>query len=126
MPRVVAHYPVRIWLMASAECMGAPTPKRCSVGYSAMSIRGVRHWNHPKPWYRIRAEIHNNSSATSHQGVSNIHRDVASRNGIRQQTQCHSIPLSTSNVHRTIDGTNACGFQSRVRDAKYAIPLCCK
>ncbi|GFV25515.1 hypothetical protein TNCV_1147851 [Trichonephila clavipes] len=36
-PRVVAHYPTEIWLMASAECMGgsqAPTPQRCSVGSS--------------------------------------------------------------------------------------------
>ncbi|GFX51399.1 hypothetical protein TNCV_3103321 [Trichonephila clavipes] len=31
--RVFAHYPVGIWLMASADCMGGPratTPQRCS------------------------------------------------------------------------------------------------
>ncbi|GFW06409.1 hypothetical protein TNCV_2187441 [Trichonephila clavipes] len=36
-PRVVAHYPVGIWLMASAECMKgprAPTSQRCSAGCS--------------------------------------------------------------------------------------------
>ncbi|GFX33171.1 hypothetical protein TNCV_2353401 [Trichonephila clavipes] len=36
-PLVVVHYPVGIWLMASAECMGgpqAPTPQRCSAGCS--------------------------------------------------------------------------------------------
>ncbi|GFW80750.1 hypothetical protein TNCV_348531 [Trichonephila clavipes] len=36
-PRVVAHYPVGIWLMTSAEYMGGPwalTPQRCSAGCS--------------------------------------------------------------------------------------------
>ncbi|GFV83070.1 hypothetical protein TNCV_2801961 [Trichonephila clavipes] len=34
---MVAHYPVGIWLLARAECMGgswAPTPQRCSFGCS--------------------------------------------------------------------------------------------
>ncbi|GFT71220.1 hypothetical protein TNCV_3002151 [Trichonephila clavipes] len=34
-PREVAHYPVGIWLIASADCMGGPRvpiPQTCSAG----------------------------------------------------------------------------------------------
>ncbi|GFX50166.1 hypothetical protein TNCV_2781881 [Trichonephila clavipes] len=43
-PCVVVHYPVGIWLMASAEYMGGvPTPQRCSAAlsvYRQCDLRG--------------------------------------------------------------------------------------
>ncbi|GFT40349.1 hypothetical protein TNCV_3115321 [Trichonephila clavipes] len=68
---------------------------------------------------RISVTMHNNSSAASHHGVSNLksdNSDVAGRIGIRQQIRL-SFPLSMSFVHRTIGGANVCGFQSRVNEA---------
>ncbi|GFX06417.1 hypothetical protein TNCV_2939451 [Trichonephila clavipes] len=64
------------------------------------------------------------SDGSLHHGVTKFecdHSDVAGRNGIRQLTQHRSILLSMPTVRHTIGGSNACCFQSRVKEEKDAL-----
>ncbi|GFV33589.1 hypothetical protein TNCV_4567041 [Trichonephila clavipes] len=88
--------------MGSAESMGAPrpsTPQRCSVDSSV-----------------YRQCLLEECSTAYHHGVSKLesdHRDVTGRSRFHHYTQCRSIPLSMSTVHRIIGDENTRGFQPR-------------
>ncbi|GFX26446.1 hypothetical protein TNCV_950441 [Trichonephila clavipes] len=68
--------------------------------------------------------MHKKTVQYSDHGVSKFkyeYRDDADRSEICQLTQRHSIPLSIFAIHRIIAGANACGFQSRLKEAMDAL-----
>ncbi|GFT00941.1 hypothetical protein TNCV_4053701 [Trichonephila clavipes] len=99
----VAHYPVGIWLMASAEFMGgppAPTPQRCSVGCSVYRQRVLEG-------YDMSLNLNPTIVMLQAEAVSVSKHIVFSKH-----VSCPYWPFIAP---------LACGFQSRVNEAMDAL-----
>ncbi|GFY11936.1 hypothetical protein TNCV_4974361 [Trichonephila clavipes] len=127
-PRVTAHYPVVIWLMTCADCMGEPVtlmPQRCSAGSSVhpqcvledVAVKPNTTANHDTG-SRTSGTMHNATVQNSNPTILMLQAEtgfVCKHNVVLFRCPC--LPL----IAPLCGCANSCDFQSRVREAMDAL-----